>query len=196
MRILSPIFAKKINSHPIRQFTIDFDIFYHFNCSSLWLLADHNSHPFLVSLLRFGLKNATLIINQGSWDVDGRSANREDLFKILIRKFLMKISNQNSEYEAINFSRTEARFSRAMAKFFSCLSCKIWIVTVPDVTNRIADKGNEFIFNIFEVSVDSGWYILNEPVRRCPIKRLNSQKFQNLHFDLKTFLRRNHKTDN
>ena len=38
-----------------------------------------------------------------------------------------------------------------MAKFFSCLSCKIWIVTVPDVINRIADKGNDFFFPKFLV---------------------------------------------
>ena len=57
------------------------------------------------------------------------------------------------EYEAINFSQTEAKFSRAMAKFFSCLSCKIWIVSVPEVTNRIADKGKAFRIVVFGDSI-------------------------------------------
>ena len=45
------------------------------------------------------------------------------------------------EYEAINFSTTEAKFSRGLAKFFSAISCRIWVVEVPEVTNRIADRG-------------------------------------------------------
>ena len=47
------------------------------------------------------------------------------------------------EYEARNFSRTEARISRGIANFFTKLACGMWNIDVPDNTNTIADKGDE-----------------------------------------------------
>ena len=42
-----------------------------------------------------------------------------------------------AEYEAINFSRTEARISRGIAKFFTIMACGNWNIKVPDNTNKL-----------------------------------------------------------
>ena len=44
------------------------------------------------------------------------------------------------EYEARNFSRTEARISRGIAKFFTAMACGYWNIDVPENTNNIAGK--------------------------------------------------------
>ena len=47
------------------------------------------------------------------------------------------------EYEARNFSRTEAKISRGIAKFFTKIACGMWYIEVPQNTITIADKGDE-----------------------------------------------------
>ena len=42
-----------------------------------------------------------------------------------------------AEYEAINFSRTEARISRGIAKFFTKMACGNWNIEVPENTNKL-----------------------------------------------------------
>ena len=44
------------------------------------------------------------------------------------------------EYEARNFTRTEARISRGIAKFFTAMACGHWNIDVPENTNNIARK--------------------------------------------------------
>ena len=62
------------------------------------------------------------------------------------------------EYEARNFSRTEARVSRGIAKFFTKMACGFWDIDVPEKTNHIADKGDEVEVDIEELQFGMKFY--------------------------------------
>ena len=62
------------------------------------------------------------------------------------------------EYEARNFSRTEARISRGIAKFFSKIACGMWDIDVPENTNTIADKGDEIEVDIEHLQLGLKFY--------------------------------------
>ena len=62
------------------------------------------------------------------------------------------------EYEARNFSRTEARISRGIAKFFTKIACGMWDIDVPENTNTIADKGDEIEVDIEHLQLGLKFY--------------------------------------
>ena len=62
------------------------------------------------------------------------------------------------EYEARNFSRTEARISRGIAKFFTKIACGMWNIDVPDNTNTIADKGDEIEVGVEDLQLGLKFY--------------------------------------
>ena len=88
-------------------------------------------------------------------------------------------------YEARNFSRTEARISRAIAevglhidvskqlqywvkschhsfaipyKFFTKIACGMWNIEVPENTNMIADKGDEELVEVEHLQLGMKFY--------------------------------------
>ena len=49
------------------------------------------------------------------------------------------------DYEVRNFSRTEARISIEIAKFFTKLACGMWNIDIPENTKTIADTGEQVV---------------------------------------------------
>ena len=62
------------------------------------------------------------------------------------------------EYEARNFSRSEARISRGIAKVFTKLACGMWNIDVPENTNTIADKGDEVEVEVEDLQLGMRFY--------------------------------------
>ena len=44
-----------------------------------------------------------------------------------------------SEYESHNFTQTEARISRNLAKIFDCMACNLWEIRIPHVRHSRLD---------------------------------------------------------
>ena len=54
-----------------------------------------------------------------------------------------------NSYETKNFSRTEAKISRFLAKCFSLMTCYMWKVEVPETVDEIADDPDDNIHKRF-----------------------------------------------
>ena len=55
-----------------------------------------------------------------------------------------------NSYESKNFSKTEAKVSIGLSKFFNVMTFKIWKINVPEKVQEIADHEGDEIHKTFE----------------------------------------------
>ena len=67
---------------------------------------------------------------------------------LVITTYTLFLYHLNS-YETKNFSRTEAKISRFLAKCFTLITCYLWEVEVPETVDEIADDPEDNIHKRF-----------------------------------------------
>ena len=72
-----------------------------------------------------------------------------------------------NEYESKNFSKTEAKISLGLAKFFNVINCYIWKIEPPNIVKKIAHHPTDDIHKEFDHdSLSLGFKFLSDMLNR------------------------------
>ena len=72
-----------------------------------------------------------------------------------------------NEYESKNFSKTEAKISLGLAKFFNVINCYIWKITPPEIVKQIAHHPTDDIHKQFDHdNLSLGFKFLSDMLNR------------------------------